>query len=253
MPTGSARVASTAIVCGCVSWWTTKRVRRRLRQTTGHRHRLGGGRRLVEQRCVRHLEAGQLGDRRLEVEQRLQATLADLRLVRRVGRVPRRVLEHVALDHARRDGGVVAHADQAGARLVLGGEARAARRAPRARCAPAGRSSVVVADRRRDRLVEQRLERVDAEHARASVAARRRSGPMWRRAKSSDGVPRAGMPAWRRLVISDSPVTRGSIAPPLSSAPESFSRLRAGLSPSASLGLVARLLSSVASPVGPLA
>ena len=25
MPTGSARVASTAMVCGWVSWWTTKR------------------------------------------------------------------------------------------------------------------------------------------------------------------------------------------------------------------------------------
>ena len=26
MPIGSARVESTAIVCGCVSWWTTKRL-----------------------------------------------------------------------------------------------------------------------------------------------------------------------------------------------------------------------------------
>ena len=40
-------------------------------------------------------------DHRLEVEQRLQPALADLGLVRRVGRVPRRVLEHVALDHRR--------------------------------------------------------------------------------------------------------------------------------------------------------
>ena len=76
-------------------------VRRRLRQTPGHRHRLGGGGRLVEQRGVGDVEPGELGDHRLEVEQRLEAALADLGLVRRVRRVPGRVLEHVALDHRR--------------------------------------------------------------------------------------------------------------------------------------------------------
>src|SRR5262249_55124044 len=40
-----------------------------------------------------------------EVQQRLQPALADLGLVRRVGGVPRRVLEHVAQDDRRGVGG----------------------------------------------------------------------------------------------------------------------------------------------------
>ena len=136
--------------------------RRRRRQPSRHAHRLGGGRRLVEQRGVGDLQAGQLGDRRLEVEQRLEPALADLRLVRRVGRVPRRVLEDVALDHAGGDGGVVAHPDQRAARPVLGGEAaQGAEHVGFAAC----RRQVqgVVTDRSRQRLVEQRVEAVDAE------------------------------------------------------------------------------------------
>ncbi len=52
------------------------------------RHRLGRGRALVEHRRVRRGEPGQVGDHGLEVEQRLEPSLADLRLIRRVRRVP---------------------------------------------------------------------------------------------------------------------------------------------------------------------
>jgi hypothetical protein len=53
-----------------------------------HVHRLGGGGGLVEQRGVGHRQAGEVGDHRLEVEQRLEAALRDLGLVRRVRGVP---------------------------------------------------------------------------------------------------------------------------------------------------------------------
>ncbi len=86
----------------------------RLRLTSSHRHRLGGRGGFVEQRCIGDVEAGELGHEGLEVEDRLESALADLGLVRRVGGVPGRVLEHVAGDHRRRDRAVVAHADQAG-------------------------------------------------------------------------------------------------------------------------------------------
>jgi hypothetical protein len=59
-------------------------------------------------------QTGQLGHHRLEVQQRLQTTLTDLGLVGRVGRVPGRVLEHVACDHRRCHRADVAHPDQAG-------------------------------------------------------------------------------------------------------------------------------------------
>ncbi len=91
-------------------------------QPTRHRHRLGRRGRLVEQRSVGDLEPGELGDHRLEVEQRLEPALADLGLVRRVRRVPRRVLEHVAGDHGRHDRVRVAHPDQAREHPVLAGE-----------------------------------------------------------------------------------------------------------------------------------
>ena len=86
------------------------------------RHRLGGCGALVEQGGVRGGQAGQVGDHRLVVQQRLEPALRDLGLVGRVGRVPGRVLQHVASDDGRRHGGVVAEADHRDARVVAGGE-----------------------------------------------------------------------------------------------------------------------------------
>lgn len=77
----------------------------------GERHRLGGRRGLVEQRGVGDGEPGEVGDHRLEVEQRLEPALRNLRLVGRVGRVPARVLQDVPLDDLGDEGAVVAHAD----------------------------------------------------------------------------------------------------------------------------------------------
>ena len=76
-----------------------------------HHHRLRGGRALVQEGRVGNVHAGQIGHHRLKVEQRLEAALRDLGLVRRVLRVPCRVLHDVAQDHRRRQGAVVAHAD----------------------------------------------------------------------------------------------------------------------------------------------
>ena len=96
------------------------------------RHRLGRGRRLVEQRRVRDLHPRQVAHHRLEVEQRLEAALRDLGLVRRVRRVPAGVLQHVAQDDARRDRVVVAEADEgaehAGSCAAMLREARAGTR-----------------------------------------------------------------------------------------------------------------------------
>ena len=69
------------------------------RRARAHVHRLGGRGGFVEQRRVRDRQAGQVDHHRLEVEQRLESALGDLRLVRRVLRVPARVLQDVAQDH----------------------------------------------------------------------------------------------------------------------------------------------------------
>jgi hypothetical protein len=77
-----------------------------------HVHRLGRRRRLVEQRRVGDRHAGQVAHHGLEIQQRLQPSLRQLRLIGRVGGVPARVLQHVALDHRRDMGAVIALSDQ---------------------------------------------------------------------------------------------------------------------------------------------
>ena len=71
-------------------------VRFRLRLAVGQRHRFGGGGGLVEEGGVRQIHSGEVGDHRLEVQDRFEAALADLGLVGRIARVPRRILENVA-------------------------------------------------------------------------------------------------------------------------------------------------------------
>ena len=88
-------------------------------ELVGEVHRLCGGRGFVEERGVRDREAGQVDHHRLEVEERLEAALRDLCLVRRVLRVPARVLEDVAQDHRGGDAVRVPHAEVRSVDLVL--------------------------------------------------------------------------------------------------------------------------------------
>ena len=85
----------------------------------GQGHGLGRCGRLIEQRGIGQVETGEVDDHLLIVQQRFQPTLGDLRLIGGVGGVPARILQHVAQDHRRSDGAVVAHADQAGPELIL--------------------------------------------------------------------------------------------------------------------------------------
>jgi hypothetical protein len=77
-----------------------------------HTHRLSGGGCFVEQRCVAYRQGGEVGHHGLPDQQRLEATLGDLRLVGGVLGVPTRVFEDVALHHRRGDGAGVSHAEQ---------------------------------------------------------------------------------------------------------------------------------------------
>ena len=156
-----------------------ERVPVRLRHAARHAHgfRRGGG--LVEERGVGHVERGQVADQGLEVEQRLQPALADLGLVGRVGGVPGRVLEDVALNRRRHRRAVVALADQRDEQPVLvGGGAQLLQRAPLGqrgaeidvlRLPDVGRQSLV--DQRVQRLRADRLQHlVDLGEFRADMA-----------------------------------------------------------------------------------
>ena len=111
MPSGSARVWSTARVCGKTSASTRKRGDLDLE---ARRASVMASAAAVASSSREELatgQPGQVGDHGLEVEQRLQPALGDLRLVGRVGGVPGRVLHDVAQDHRRGEGAVVAQAD----------------------------------------------------------------------------------------------------------------------------------------------
>lgn len=136
----------------------------RLGDALGDRHAFGGSGCLVEQRGVGDIEAGEVADHRLVVQERFQAALADLRLIRRIGGVPGGVFQDVALDDRRRDRAVVTLADQRDQHLVLvGGLAQLVERlALGHRGAPDER--LLLADRGRQRRVDQAIEAIIADH-----------------------------------------------------------------------------------------
>ena len=149
-------------------------------QAPEHRHRLAGGGRLVEQGRVGDLHAGEVAHHGLEVEQRLEPSLRDLGLVRRVRRVPGGILQNVAEDDRRRHGVRVAHADERGEDVVALREVAETR--DRVGFAPRRwhTERLARADAVRDGLVDQLLDRREVEsgeHAgllvgvRADVAA----------------------------------------------------------------------------------
>ncbi|MNE07080.1 hypothetical protein D3C80_996870 [compost metagenome] len=86
-----------------------------------HGHCFGSGRRFIEQRCVGDIKAGQVADHGLVVQKRFETTLADFRLVGRIGRVPGWIFQNIALDDRRRDRAVITLTDQRGQHLVLVG------------------------------------------------------------------------------------------------------------------------------------
>ena len=144
-------------------------------QPRHHAHRLGGGRAFVEQRRVRDLHTGEIRDHRLEVEERLEPTLRDLGLVGRVRGVPRRVLEHIAGDHRRRERSAVAEADQRGEDVVRGAQPPQPRQRLRLAGGLRGDGGAEVADRVGNRRVDERVERLvaqQAEHRLPLVVAR---------------------------------------------------------------------------------
>ena len=84
-----------------------------------HRHRFRRGRRLVKQRRIGNLQRGEIDHHRLEIEQRLEPALRDLRLVRCICCVPCRILDHVSLDHRGSDAIRVSHPDERPENAVL--------------------------------------------------------------------------------------------------------------------------------------
>ena len=199
MSSGSARVRSTSIVCG--------------RQRSLTRNRLRSPSRAADAVCAGRTRCSSViasaaavassssdafatsipvrsRHHRLEIEQRLETALRDLRLVRRVRRVPARVLHHHPQDDARRDGVVIAEADVRAERLVRRAMCVRRRRYCVLALRPAADSAA--ACRRIDAGIASSISASsDAAPTAASIASRSSGeGPMWRRANQSAGVER---------------------------------------------------------------
>ena len=134
------------------------------RRGQADRHRFGGRGPLVEQRRVGHRQTGEVGDHGLEVDERLEAALRDLGLVGRVGGVPGRVLQHVALDHPRHHARVIAHAQARAQHHVLARDRAQLFERFVLGHALADRDLAAHPDRRGNGLLHQRVERRQAEH-----------------------------------------------------------------------------------------
>ena len=86
--------------------------RRAAARAEAERHRFRRGRAFIEQRRISDFQPGEIDHHRLVVQQRFESSLRDLRLIRRVRRIPSRILHDVAQDHVRCVRAVVAHADK---------------------------------------------------------------------------------------------------------------------------------------------
>ncbi len=106
-----------------------EKTRSALRRAQAERHRLGRRGRFVEHRSIGDGHAGEVGHHRLEIDERFQPPLRDLRLVGRIGGVPGRVLEDVAKDDAGCVGLVITLADvRLEHEILLGDAAKACER-----------------------------------------------------------------------------------------------------------------------------
>ena len=84
------------------------------------RHGLGCGCGFVEKRRIRDLHSGEIADHCLKIQQRLEASLRDFGLIRRVGRIPTRILQNVAADNRRGVRAVNSHPEMRSSHFVLG-------------------------------------------------------------------------------------------------------------------------------------
>ena len=153
-------------------------VRARLRHPPRHGHGLGGGGCFVEQRGVGDLEPRQIDDHGLKIQQGFEPALADLRLIRRIGRVPRRVFQHVALDDGGQMRAVIALADQRGHRAVARCHVAQLRQQFRLRQRRTEIERLRLADIAGDGLVDQGVERRRSDHPQHALDVVRRRTQM---------------------------------------------------------------------------
>ena len=125
-------------------------------------HRFGGSGRFVQEGGVGDFHAGEVDDHGLEIQQGFEAALGNLGLVGRVGGIPTRILQNVALDHGRGGRRVVALADVGGKHLVFLAQGIHMAQVVTFTHGWSHIECRFVADGIRNRLVDQFVDRIDA-------------------------------------------------------------------------------------------
>ncbi len=118
MPSALARVWTTSMFCG----WQVSETKKMFRPSLSRWHIVIASAQAVASSSSDALamsRRGEVGDHRLEIQERFEAALGNFSLIRRVLRVPAGIFQNVALNHRRRDAIVIAHADERAADLVL--------------------------------------------------------------------------------------------------------------------------------------
>ena len=87
-------------------------------EAEAHRFSSGGG--LVQQRRIGNRQTGELADQSLKIEQCLQPSLGDFRLIGGVSRIPSGIFEDMPLDQRRGRRAEIPQADQGTTRFILG-------------------------------------------------------------------------------------------------------------------------------------
>ena len=128
-------------------------------------HGLCGGSGFVEQGGVGNLHPGQVANHRLEIQERLEATLGDLRLIRRVGGIPTGIFENVSANDRRRVCAVNAHAKVVRGDLIFRHDRLQFSQSLLLRAGGGEIQITLQADRKRHSLVDQRIQRRGADRS----------------------------------------------------------------------------------------
>jgi len=91
--------------------------------TQRHSHRFGRCGGFVQHGSIRDIERREVGDQRLKIQERFEPALGNFGLIGSVLRIPAGIFQHAALDDRRRDGVVIALADEGAEHFVLAGDA----------------------------------------------------------------------------------------------------------------------------------
>ena len=123
------------------------------------RHGLCGGSGFVKKGGIGNLHPGQVANHRLEIQERLEATLSDLSLIGRVSGIPTGIFKDVSTNDRRRVGAVNTHSKVVRGDFILGHDCLQLSQSLLLRACGGEVQITLQTNRRRHGLIDQRVQR----------------------------------------------------------------------------------------------